>query len=75
MKEVMLDCMGEACPVPLIKSQNKMKEMAVGDVLIVQIDHSCAMKNLPDWARGENHNVEVDEVADGEWEVVIEKTA
>ncbi len=75
MKEVMLDCMGEACPVPLIKTQNKMKELAVGDVLIVQIDHSCAMKNLPDWARGEGHNVEVEEVADGEWEVVIEKTA
>lgn len=75
MKEVILDCMGEACPVPLVKAQNKMKELAAGDVMIVQIDHSCAMKNLPDWARGEGHNVEVEEVADGEWEVIIEKTA
>ena len=44
-----------------------------GDVLVVHIDHSCAMKNVPDWARGEGHNVEVEEVADGEWEVIIEK--
>ena len=73
MKEVELDCLGAACPVPLVKAQNKLKELEVGDVLIVQIDHSCAMKNLPEWAREAGHNVEIDEVDDGEWEVVIEK--
>lgn len=72
-KEVMLDCLGEACPVPLIKTENAMKKLAVGDVLIVQIDHSCAMKNVPEWARKEGHNVEIEEVDDGEWEVIIEK--
>ena len=45
----------------------------MGDILIVQIDHSCAMKNLPEWAREAGHNVEIEEVDDGEWEVVIEK--
>jgi TusA-related sulfurtransferase len=73
MQEIILDCLGEACPVPLVKAQNKLKEMAIGDVLIVQIDHSCAMKNVPDWAREDGHNVEVEEVDDGEWEVIIEK--
>ena len=74
MKEVILDCLGEACPVPLIKTQNKLKAMEIGDVLIVQIDHSCAMKNVPEWAIKEGHNVEIEEVADGEWELIIEKT-
>ncbi|MCT4598430.1 MAG: sulfurtransferase TusA family protein [Vallitalea sp.] len=74
MNEYVIDSLGEACPVPLIKAQNKLKEMAVGDVLILQIDHSCAMKNVPEWARKDGHNVEVEEVDDGEWEVVIEKT-
>ena len=73
MKEVILDCLGEACPIPLVKSENDMKELASGDVLIVQIDHSCAMKNVPEWARKEGHNVEIEEVDDGEWEVIIEK--
>lgn len=73
MAEIELDCYGEACPVPLVKAQNKLKEMAVNDVLIVQIDHSCAMKNVPEWARKEGHNVEVEEIDDGEWEVIIEK--
>ncbi len=73
MAEFELDCLGEACPVPLVKAQNKLEELAIGDILICQIDHSCAMKNLPEWAREAGHNVEIEEVDDGEWEVVIEK--
>jgi TusA-related sulfurtransferase len=74
MKEFTLDCLGEACPVPLMKTENKLKTLAVGDVLIVQIDHSCAMKNVPEWARKQGYNVDIEEVDDGEWEVIIEKT-
>jgi TusA-related sulfurtransferase len=74
MKEHTLDCLGEACPVPLMKTEKKINSIEIGDVLIVQIDHSCAMKNVPEWARNQGYNVEIDEVADGEWEVVIEKT-
>lgn len=74
MKEFTLDCMGEACPVPLMKTEKKINTMDVGDVLVVQIDHSCAMKNVPEWARNQGYNVEIDEVDDGEWEIVIEKT-
>lgn len=73
MKEEVLDCLGEACPVPLVKAQNKLKELDVEDVLIVQVDHSCAMKNVPEWARKEGHNVEIEEVDDGEWEIIIQK--
>jgi TusA-related sulfurtransferase len=72
-KEVTLDCMGEACPVPLIKTEKALEKLEKGDVLIVSIDHSCAMKNVPEWARKQGHNVEIEEVDDGEWEVIIEK--
>ncbi len=72
--EKILDCLGEACPIPLVKAQKALEEMATGDILIVGIDHSCAMKNLPDWAREAGHNVEIDEIGEGEWDVVIEKS-
>ncbi len=72
-KEVELDCMGEACPIPLIKAEKALVKMDAADVLIVQIDHSCAMKNVPEWARKQGHNVEIEEVDDGEWEIFIEK--
>jgi TusA-related sulfurtransferase len=73
MQEVELDCLGEACPVPLVKTQKKLGDLVVGDVLIVHIDHSCAMKNVPEWAREAGHNVEIEEIGEGEWDVVIEK--
>ena len=73
MAEFELDCMGEACPVPLMKTEKKMNTLAAGDVLVVHIDHSCAMKNVPEWARKQGYNVEVEEVDDGEWDVIIEK--
>ncbi|MBN2874425.1 MAG: sulfurtransferase TusA family protein [Spirochaetales bacterium] len=74
MAEKTLDCYGEACPIPLVKAQKELEGMAVGDVLIVSIDHSCAMKNLPEWARSVGYNVEIEEVAEGEWDVIIEKS-
>ncbi len=73
IKEVVLDCLGEACPIPLIKAEKALKKMAANDVLVVEIDHSCAMKNIPEWARKQGHNVEVEEIEDGQWEVIIEK--
>lgn len=74
MAEYALDCLGEACPVPLMKVEKKLASMKVDDVLVVQIDHSCAMKNVPEWASKQGYNVETEEVGDGEWEIVIEKT-
>ncbi|MDN5302599.1 MAG: hypothetical protein PWQ60_2113 [Thermoanaerobacteraceae bacterium] len=74
MAEVYLDCLGEACPVPLVKTQNKLKQLKIGDILIVQIDHSCAIKNVPEWARKEGYPVEIEEVEEGRWDVYIEKT-
>lgn len=73
MAEKMLDCLGEACPVPLVKAQKALESMALNDVLIVNIDHSCAMKNVPDWARTAGHAVEIEEVGEGEWNIIIEK--
>ncbi len=73
MAEFELDCLGEACPVPLVRTQKEMEKMGINDVIVIHIDHSCAMKNVPDWARGVGHNVEIDEVGEGEWDIVIEK--
>ena len=73
MAQFELDCLGEACPVPLMKTEKKMNTLTAGDVLVVHIDHSCAMKNVPEWARKQGYNVEVEEVDDGEWDVIIEK--
>ena len=74
MAEFSFGLPGRGLPCTLMKTQKEIEKLGVGDVLIVNIDHSCAMKNIPEWARNQGYNVEVEEVDDGEWEVVIEKT-
>jgi TusA-related sulfurtransferase len=73
MKERFLDCLGEACPAPLIMAQKELEAMEPGDVLTVNVDYTCAAKGVPGWAREQGYNVDVKEAGEGEWDVVIEK--
>ncbi|MGF7060412.1 sulfurtransferase TusA family protein [Brassicibacter mesophilus] len=74
MAEVRIDCMYEACPIPLLKALKELKKMEVGDILILESDHSCSIVNVIEWAKKQNYNVDYVEVSDGEWEIYIEKT-
>ena len=74
MKEYKLDCIGEACPVPLIKAQKKMETMEVGDIVIINVDPSCAIKNIPEWADQTGYACRVEEIDDGEWNIIVEKS-
>ena len=68
-----LDCIGEPCPLPLMKVEEKIKQLNTGDVLCVEVDHTCAMTNVPEWARKKGYAVEIKEVVFGEWEIKITK--
>lgn len=73
MSEVRIDCMYEACPIPLIKALKKLNKMDIGDVLIMETDHSCSMTNVIEWAKKQGHKVDYTKIGDGEWEIYIEK--
>jgi TusA-related sulfurtransferase len=71
--ERFLDCLGEACPAPLVKAQKELESMEPGDVLTVNIDYTCAVKGVPGWAREQGYKVDVEEAGEGEWDVIIQK--
>lgn len=73
MREIVLDCLGETCPKPLLKAENALKELESGDFLIIQVDMDCAIKKVPEWARENGYNVEIEEISGREREVIIEK--
>ena len=74
MKERLLDCLSEACFIFFFILQNKLETVEVGDVVIVNVDHSCAIKNIPEGGRKVGYNVEVEEIDEGEWNIFVEKT-
>ncbi len=44
-----LDCVGLYCPMPIVKTAQKMKEMKVGEVLEVVADDRGIKKDMPVW--------------------------
>lgn len=74
MAEKFLDCLGEACPVPLMRAQQELASLADGDVLTMTVDYACAVQNVPEWARGQGYQVKIEEIDEETWDIVIEKT-
>jgi tRNA 2-thiouridine synthesizing protein A len=48
---VKLDCYGLLCPVPIIQTARKMKEMKVGDVLEVASTDAGIKADMPAWCQ------------------------
>jgi len=52
-----LDTQGLLCPMPVIKTQNKIKELAVGDTLEVLASDPGVMHDIPAWCRINGHTI------------------
>ena len=46
-----IDCVNLACPMPVVKTANRIKELQPGQVLEVQADDDGVIKDLPAWCR------------------------
>ncbi|NVJ68207.1 MAG: sulfurtransferase TusA family protein [Gammaproteobacteria bacterium] len=46
-----LNCSRLLCPMPVIKTQNKLKELAEGDILKVICTDPGTMADIPTWSR------------------------
>ena len=52
-----LDCSRLLCPMPVIKTQNKLKEMQVGEILKVTCTDPGVLQDIPTWTRINGHKV------------------
>jgi len=69
-----LDCVGLACPMPIFKTTNKLKEMKPGQVLEVQSDDDGIEKDMPAWCKMTG-NEYLGLIKDkGEYHVYVRKT-
>ena len=49
--DFVIDCVGLACPMPIFKTANKIKELAPGQILEVQSDDDGIEKDMPAWCK------------------------
>lgn len=72
MKIRELDCLYEACPIPMIKAIKELKTMNSGDILVLRSDQSCTGVMVKEWSEQNNYDVKIIET-DGEWQIYIQK--
>ena len=69
-----LDCMGLYCPMPIVQTVRKIKELKTGEVLEVVADDKGIIKDMAAWAKSTGHKLlGVDQQGD-EIKVYVEKT-
>ena len=75
MSQHTLDARNSLCPMPVIKTQNKIKELQAGDVLEVTSTDPGALNDIPAWCRINGHRVIDSTETDNEVVIVIEVVA
>ncbi len=49
--DAVVDCVGMYCPIPIVKTAGKMKELTIGQVLEVIADDEGIKQDMPNWAK------------------------
>ena len=70
-----LDCIGLYCPVPIVKTARRIKDMAPGEVLEVISDDTGIKSDMPAWAKKTGNEYLGLEEDEGEIKVYVRKQA
>lgn len=68
-----IECFGEICPIPLLKLKNGLKKLESGDSAMLVVDHSCVVEAIDDYYKNSHHQITIEEVINGVWEILIVK--
>ena len=71
MNEHTLDARNLLCPLPVIRTQNKVKTLADGDILKVICTDPGALSDIPAWCRINGHQVVATEQQNRELTITI----
>jgi len=68
-----LDCVGLYCPMPIVKTAEKIKELKPGEVLEVVADDEGIKQDMPAWCQTTGHEFLGTEEEGGEIKVYVRK--
>ena len=52
-----LNCQRLLCPMPVIKTQDKIKTLEIGDQLIITCTDPGVLSDIPSWCRIHGHEI------------------
>ncbi len=68
-----LDCFGLLCPMPIIATAKKMRELKVGQVLEVLATDEGIKEDMPAWCKATGQEYLGGEEKEGEYRVFVKK--
>jgi len=69
-----LDCVGLYCPVPIIKTAQKIKDLKAGEILEIDADDEGIVSDMPSWCKTTgNEYIGSEKGADGVIKVFVRK--
>ena len=68
-----LDCMGLYCPMPIVKTAERFKQLKKGEVLEVVADDKGIRQDMPAWCEATGHEFLGMEEEAGEIRVYVKK--
>jgi len=72
MSHYTLDARNTLCPMPVIKTQNKIAELHKGDILEVTCTDPGALSDIPAWCRINGHTLKSTQENEDEVIIVIQ---
>ena len=69
-----LDCMGLYCPMPIVKTAQRIKELKTGEVLEIVADDKGIKYDMPAWCQATGNECLGLEEVGGEIKVYVKKT-
>jgi tRNA 2-thiouridine synthesizing protein A len=69
-----LDCIGLYCPMPIVKTAERMKQLKQGEVLEIMADDKGIKQDMPAWCKATGNEYLGIEEKDGQYKVYIKKT-
>ena len=71
--DIMVDCRGETCPIPLVEVRKALRRAEPGDVIEVLGTHPASRKEIPMAVQALNVTLLSVEGSDTEWRILIRR--
>ena len=75
MGKIVVNAMGEQCPIPVVKATRALGEMTEPGLLEVRVDNETAVQNLTRMAAGHKLSASFEKISEKEYVVTIEVPA
>lgn len=68
---IKVNAMGDACPIPVVKTKNAIKELKGSGQVETLVDNEIAVQNLTKMANQKGYGVTSEKIAEGQYRVVM----